>query len=78
MTVDLSAFDATADASRPANRCSVHQTLEDMPPDKADAFRAAMDGQYTNVVVAKTVSSWGYRMTPYTVSRHRKRECACD
>ena len=74
---DLSDFDAVAEVSGPSNRCSVRLVLEELPPDKAESLRTAMDGQYTHVVIAKTVTGWGHKMTSYTVSRHRKRECNC-
>lgn len=74
---DLSAFDAVAEVSGHPNKCTVHLALEELPPDKAEAFRAAMAGQYTHIVIAKTVTSWGHKISSYTVSRHRKGECNC-
>ena len=75
--VDLSEFDAMAATSGPANKCTVYLALQELPPDKAEALRAAMAGQYTHVVIAKTVTGWGHKISSYTVSRHRKRECNC-
>lgn len=77
MTVDLSDFDAVAEVSGHSNKCSVRLVLDALPPDKADALRSAMEGQYTHVVIAKTVAGWGHKMTNYTISRHRKHECNC-
>ena len=75
--VDLSEFDAIAEVSGPSNKCSVLLVLEGLPAEKADALRAALDGQYTHVVIARTVSGWGHKMSSYTISRHRKHECSC-
>ena len=77
MTVDLSEFDAVAETSGPSNKCSVHLALETLPPDKAAALRVAMTGQYTHVVIAKTVTGWGHKISSYTISRHRNHECNC-
>ena len=76
--VDLSAFDAVAEASGPASKCSVALVLKDLPPERADALRSALEqSKYTHAVIARTVTGWGHRMAGFTVSRHRRGECHC-
>lgn len=59
--------------------CSIAVALTNLPADKADLLRQALDNDNARGVdIADAVCGLGYEMTAHTVQRHRRGRCRCD
>ena len=76
MSVDLSEFEAYGKQHGP--RCSIARALQDLPPDEAVRFAAALAAER---IPSSNIARWlverGFAVKGRTVSRHRSGECSC-
>lgn len=76
-TVDLSEF------RKPTVRgalCSVRLARTELPPNRLEAFDAAMaEPDITSAEISRVVNGWGdcRKISEGTVARHRRMACSC-
>lgn len=76
MSLSETLKDAPAQDLGPA--CSVAATLKALPPDEAEALRAALaDKRWRATQLARVLASEGVHISSHTLSRHRRGECKC-
>jgi len=84
MTMDLSEFETQSPPRGP--RCSIHSAYERLSADDRVKLTEALSRtkdtpQYRrikNIEIAKWLRDRGVSISPMSVSRHRRQECACD
>lgn len=75
---DLSDFDAMERELGVGKGCLTGRILETLDPERKRAFETALkERKHTYVVMAKTVTKWGQKISPDTISRHVKQDCSC-
>lgn len=56
---------------------NVQERLAAEPERQAQLIQALDDPFITGTVIANVLNSWGFRVSPNAVRRHRRRECQC-
>lgn len=64
---------------KPPKRCAAVRAVDDMPAEYGEQYFAAVnDGSASAAAIARVLQADGYRLSPSSVSNHRRGECACD
>lgn len=75
---DLTEFYDPAVNPNRGSKCGVLLAFNAVTDEQADKLRAALASEaIPHATVARVVTGWGCRLTAESVSRHRKKECAC-
>ena len=84
MSVDLTAFDAEAARSIIGRQCTMCHLLSDandrLTDEQKTSLKAALrtpivGNGYSHAVISRVLQGWGVKMSPDTISRHRRGGC---
>ena len=72
--IDLSEF-----ATERLTACKTTRLVDDMTPDHAAKFLAALaEPSISPVKICSVVKGWGYSISIDVIRRHRNRVCCCE